>query len=419
MNTRIFASIITIGDELLIGQVIDTNSAFIAQQLNKIGITIKHRVAVGDSEQDIWNALETESKTSNIIIITGGLGPTADDITKPLLCKYFGGKMIVDEATLNHVKYLFKTVLKRPMIERNTKQAEVPDVCTVLKNEVGTAPGMMFEKNGVLFFALPGVPHEMKWITENHIIAILQNQYSNNFIEHRTVLTAGVGESFLAEKLIDFENNLPKNISLAYLPNYGMVRLRLTGNSNDKAELLQAINSQFTNLKSILNKEIICDEDLPLEVIIGNLLKQSNKTVATAESCTGGYISHLITSVAGSSAYYEGSIVSYSYAAKENLLNVEKNILEKYGAVSQETVTQMVTNLVKLMNTDYGIAVSGIMGPGGATDDKPVGTVWIAVASKIKVQTKQLRFRFDRKKNIELTAANALLLLRELIVDKH
>lgn len=419
MNTRIFASIITIGDELLIGQVIDTNSAFIAQQLNKIGITIKHRVAVGDSEQDIWNALETESKTSNIIIITGGLGPTADDITKPLLCKYFGGKMIVDEATLNHVKYLFETVLKRPMIERNTKQAEVPDVCTVLKNEVGTAPGMMFEKNGVLFFALPGVPHEMKWITENHIIAILQNQYSNNFIEHRTVLTAGVGESFLAEKLIDFENNLPKNISLAYLPNYGMVRLRLTGNSNDKAELLQAINNQFTNLKSILNKEIICDEDLPLEVIIGNLLKQSNKTVATAESCTGGYISHLITSVAGSSAYYEGSIVSYSYAAKENLLNVEKNILEKYGAVSQETVTQMVTNLVKLMNTDYGIAVSGIMGPGGATDDKPVGTVWIAVASKIKVQTKQLRFRFDRKKNIELTAANALLLLRELIVDKH
>lgn len=419
MNTKTFASIITIGDELLIGQVIDTNSAFIAQQLNKIGISVKHRLAVGDNEQDIWNALETEAENADIIIITGGLGPTADDITKPLLCKYFGGKMIVDEQTLKHVKHLFENVFKRPMIDRNSKQAEVPDVCTVLKNDVGTAPGMMFKKNDVLYFALPGVPHEMKWIMENHIIQILQTKYHNNFIEHRTALTAGVGESFLAEKLIDFENNLPENISLAYLPNYGMVRLRLTGNGSNKEQLLQSIDTQFLNLKSVISDVMICDEDLPLEVIVSNLLKQNNKTVATAESCTGGYIAHLITSVAGSSAYYEGSIISYSYAAKENLLHVEKSILEKYGAVSQETVTQMVTNLVKFLNTDYGIAVSGIMGPGGATDDKPNGSVWIAVASKTKVLTKRMHFRFDRKKNIELTAANALLFLRELIVDKH
>lgn len=419
MNQQIFASIITIGDELLIGQVIDTNSAFIAQQLNKIGITVKHRLAVGDNETDILNALDAESKLSEIIIITGGLGPTADDITKPLLCKYFGGKMMMHEDTLNYLKDLFANVLKRPMIERNAKQAQVPDVCTVLKNEVGTAPGMMFEKNGVLFFALPGVPHEMKWITENHIIAILQNKYNNNFIEHRTLLTAGVGESFLAETLIDFENNLPQHIKLAYLPNYGMVRLRLTGNSNAKEQLVAEINKQFAQLKALVNEVMICDEDAPLEVIVGNLLNQNNKTIATAESCTGGYIAHLLTSVAGSSSYYEGSVVSYSYAAKTNVLKVNNKTLETYGAVSEQTVTEMAKGILEVMHTDYAIAVSGIMGPGGETNDKPVGTVWMAVASKNKIVTKQMRFRFNRKKNIELTAANALLLIRELIVDKH
>ncbi len=419
MHTKIFASIITIGDELLIGQVIDTNSAFIAQELNKIGISIKHRLAVGDNETDILNALDSESKNAEIVIITGGLGPTADDITKPLLCKYFGGKMIVDEATLLHVKHLFETVLKRPMIERNAKQAEVPDVCTVLKNEVGTAPGMMFEKDNVLFFALPGVPHEMKWITQNHIISILQKKYSNYFIEHRTALTAGVGESFLAEKLIDFENNLPQNISLAYLPNYGMVRLRLTGSDNNKEALNNTINNQFTQLKSIINDVMICAEDLPLEIIVGNLLKQNNKTVATAESCTGGYIAHLVTSVSGSSSYFEGSAVSYSYYAKEVLVNVDKKILETYGAVSEQVVTIMAKNILQKLNTDYAIAVSGIMGPGGATNDKPVGSVWIAIASSSKIITRLFHFKFDRKKNIELTAANALLLLRELIVDKQ
>jgi nicotinamide-nucleotide amidase len=414
-NMPIFASIITIGDELLIGQVIDTNSAFIAQQLNKIGIAIKHRIAVGDDANDILQALDNESKYAQIVIITGGLGPTADDITKPLLCNYFNGKMIMHEETLQHIKYLFETVLKRPLIERNLKQAEVPDVCTVLKNEVGTAPGMMFEKDGTLFFALPGVPHEMKWIMQNHIVAILQKKYSNHFIEHRTLLTAGVGESFLAEKLINFEANLPTHIKLAYLPNYGMVRLRLTGNSTHKEALTQAINQQFSTLTTLIKDVVICDEDLPLEVIVGNHLKQKNKTVATAESCTGGYIAHLITSVAGSSQYYEGSVVSYSYTAKENVLNIEKKVLETDGAVSEQTVILMAKNVLQIMNTDYAIAVSGIMGPSGETDEKPVGTVWMAVASKENVVTKTICFRFDRKKNIELTAANALLLLLTLI----
>lgn len=414
-----FASIITIGDELLIGQVIDTNSAFIAQELNRIGINVKHRLAVGDVWDDIWQALDEESKNVEIIIITGGLGPTADDITKPLLCKYFDGKMVMHKETLEHVTHIFDVILKRPMIERNRKQAEVPDVCTVLKNDVGTAPGMMFEKNGKLFFALPGVPHEMKWLMENKIVSILSKKYINSFIEHRTLLTAGVGESFLAEMLIDFESSLPQNIKLAYLPNYGMVRLRLTGNDNNKEALLNTINQQFNTLKLFVKNVMVTDEDLPLEVVVGNLLKQNNKTLSTAESCTGGYIAHLITSIAGSSSYFEGSVVSYSYSAKENVLNVERKALEKFGAVSEETVTVMAKNILQIMNTDYAIAVSGIMGPGGGTNDKSVGSVWVAVASKEKIITKLFKFRFDRVRNIQLTAINALNLLRELIVDKH
>ena len=414
-----FASIITIGDELLIGQVIDTNSAFVAQELNKIGISVKHRLAVGDVWDDIWEALDEESKNAEIIIITGGLGPTADDITKPLLCKYFDGKMVMHKETLEHVTHIFDVILKRPMIERNRKQAEVPDVCTVLKNDVGTAPGMMFEKNGKLFFALPGVPHEMKWLMENKIVSILSKKYINSFIEHRTLLTAGVGESFLAEMLIDFESSLPQNIKLAYLPNYGMVRLRLTGNDNNKEALLNTINQQFNTLKLFVKNVMVTDEDLPLEVVVGNLLKQNNKTLSTAESCTGGYIAHLITSIAGSSSYFEGSVVSYSYSAKENVLNVERKALEKFGAVSEETVTVMAKNILQIMNTDYAIAVSGIMGPGGGTNDKSVGSVWVAVASKEKIITKLFKFRFDRVRNIQLTAINALNLLRELIVDKH
>lgn len=421
MNTpsQIFASIITIGDELLIGQVIDTNSAFIAQQLNKIGINVKHRLAVGDTFNDIWQALDDESKNAEIIIITGGLGPTADDITKPLLCKYFDGKMVMHQDTLQHLIYLFEEVLKRPMIERNRKQAEVPNVCRVLKNDVGTAPGMLFEKNNKMFFALPGVPHEMKWLMENKVVPILSKKYVSSFIEHRTLLTAGVGESFLAERIVDFETSLPQNIKLAYLPNYGMVRLRLTGNDNDKEVLNKVINQQFDTLKLLVEDVMVTDEDLPLEVVVGNLLKQKNKTLSTAESCTGGYIAHLITSIAGSSAYYAGSVVSYSYNAKENILNVDRNLLEKFGAVSEETVTVMAKNILTKMNTDYAIAVSGIMGPDGGTTDKPVGSVWVAVASNEKIVTKLFKFRFDRIKNIQLTATNALNLLRELIVDKH
>lgn len=417
-----YASIITIGDELLIGQVIDTNSAWIAQSLNTIGIPVKRRVAVGDDWNEIWKALDEESQHATIILITGGLGPTADDITKPLLCKYFGGKMVMHQPTLEHVTYLFEHVFKRPMplLERNKKQAEVPDVCTVLKNERGTAPGMLFEKEGKVFIAMPGVPHEMKWIMSHHVLQIIQQKFKTGFIEFRTLLTAGIGESFLAEKIKTFEEALPPNIKLAYLPNYGMVRLRLSGFAAfDQKKLITQIDQQFASLKNYVSDVMVIDEDIPIQAVIGRLLKEKNETLATAESCTGGYIAHLITSIAGSSAYYEGTVVSYSYNVKENVLQVPNHILNEHGAVSEETVRLMVQNVRELLKTDYAVAVSGIMGPDGGTAEKPVGTVWMAVASKHKIISQKFHFRFDRARNIEVTALNALNLLRKLIVDNH
>ncbi len=416
---HIYASIITIGDELLIGQVIDTNSAFIAQELNKIGVLVKHRVAVGDVWDDIWQSLDQESKQADIILITGGLGPTADDITKPLLCKYFDGEMKVDEDTLAHVTHIFEHILKRPMIDRNAKQAEVPNTCTVLKNEKGTAPGMMFKKDNVLFFAMPGVPHEMKWITTNHVLPIIQKEFITPTIIHKTLLTAGIGESFLAELIKNEEENLPTHIKLAYLPNYGMVRLRLTAIGFDAVTLNQEIIKHFEILKEKVNPYLVADEDIALPVAIGNLLKARGATLATAESCTGGNIAHVITAVAGSSAYFTGSIVSYDNRIKTELLGVPKSILETVGAVSEETVKIMAANVLKLMNTQYAIAVSGIMGPSGATEEKPIGMVWIAVANAETVMAKRFDCRFDRERNIQLTTVHALNFLRMLIVDNH
>lgn len=416
---KLFASIITIGDELLIGQVIDTNSAFIAQELNKIGVPVKNRLAVGDNWNDIWNALDEVSKQADIILITGGLGPTADDITKPLLCKYFNGNMVVHQPTLEHVKNIFENILKRPMIERNKKQAEVPDVCTVLFNERGTAPGMLFEKDGKIFISMPGVPHEMKWIMTNYVISLIPQKFTTGFIEHRTLLTAGIGESFLAELIKDWEAQLPANIKLAYLPNYGMVRLRLTASGFNKNELIQDIEKQFIQLQQLVKEYLVVAEDLPMELVVSNLLKKYNKTLASAESCTGGYIASLITAHAGASSIFTGCIVCYDNRIKTELLGVSTEILNTVGAISKETVEVMAANVITTMKTDYSVAVSGIMGPGGATDTKPVGLVWIAVANKEKVISQQFNFRFDRSRNIQLTAVNALNMLRKLIIETN
>ncbi len=412
-----FASIITIGDELLIGQVIDTNSAFIAQQLNSIGISVKHRLAVGDVWNDIWQALNEESKHASIILITGGLGPTADDITKPLLCEYFGGKLVFDADALENVETIFKK-LNRPMIDRNRKQAEVPNVCTVIPNKRGTAPGMLFEKDGVIFISMPGVPHEMKGMTEAFVLPYLQKAKTLPSIIHKTLLTAGVGESFLADLIQPWEEALPENIKLAYLPNYGMVRLRLSAIGFSAAALEFAINTEFEKLQVLVKENLVTTEDEPMERVVAKLLLLRNETMATAESCTGGYISHLITSMVGSSEYYNGSVISYSYQAKEDLLGVDHNMLLSNGAVSEMVVIQMVKGAISQLKTTYAIAVSGIMGPNGETDDKPVGTVWVAVGNATKTITQKFHFRFDRRRNIELTATNALNMLRKFILDQ-
>ena len=423
------ASIITIGDELLIGQTIDTNSAWIGQELNKIGVWLKRRVAVGDVWEDIWNALDAESKEADIIIITGGLGPTADDITKPLLCKYFGGKLIVNEKVLEHVKYLFDKVYRRPgpMLERNVKQAEVPDVCTVLHNARGTAPGMWFApqppKGGVkedsiakVVISLPGVPSEMKGLMRDEVLPRIPKYFELPFIIHRTAFTMGTGESMIAEKIKDFETGLPDHIKLAYLPGYGMVKLRLTSKGDDKEKMEKELSEKFSELKELVSEWLVSDEDESLAMVVQKILKEKNKTIGTAESCTGGYIAHLITSNPGSSVGYKGSIISYANDVKENILGVTDKTLRTVGAVSEETVIQMVKGTIEKLQVDFAVATSGIMGPDGGTDEKPVGTVWIAAGNKGKIETAKLAFRFDRERNIELTSHTALNFLRKFIL---
>ncbi len=412
------ATIITIGDELLIGQVIDTNSAFIAQSLNAIGILVKSRTAVGDNKKDIMEAMDLAIAQNKIVILTGGLGPTADDITKPLLNDYFGGKMIVHEPTLAHITHIFENIHKRPMIERNRKQAEVPDVCEVLFNETGTAPGMAFTKNGTLIFSLPGVPHEMKWLMTNQVIDRIKQNFKPNYVAHRTLLTSGIGESFLADLIADFEATIPDTIKLAYLPNYGMVRLRLTGTSSEEDSLNNELDKLFGSLKTYVAEYLVTDLDETLEVVVGKLLKANNHTVSTAESCTGGYIGHLLSKHAGSSQFYTGGIISYDNRIKTEFLDVPVPILQTVGAVSKEAVEQMAMAVRSKMNTDYAVSVSGIMGPSGQTDEKPLGMVWIGVANREKVVSKVLYLRFDRHKNIEVTANQAINLLRLLIINK-
>lgn len=408
-------SIITIGDELLIGQVVDTNSAWMAQELNKAGIRVKKRVAVGDVWDEIWKALDEESANADVILITGGLGPTADDITKPLLCKYFGGKLITDEAALENVRYLFESVFKRPLTGRNIKQAEVPDVCTVLQNKRGTAPGMLFRKNGKIFVSMPGVPHEMQGMMSNDVIPLLIKEFSPGQISHRTLLTFGIGESMIADMIQDFETSLPQNIKLAYLPNYGMVRLRLTAQGDETADAL--VEEKFLVLQELVKDYMVTNTDEPMETVLSKLLLQQNKTISTAESCTGGLIAHMLTTMPGSSSFYMGSVVSYANKVKSAVLGVKEETLIANGAVSEPVVLQMVQGALKTIGTDYALAVSGIMGPAGGSEEKPVGTVWIAVGNKEKQVAQKFHFRFDRQRNTQLTAVNALNMMRKFIIE--
>ena len=410
-------SIITIGDELLIGQVIDTNSAWMAQELNKSGFWVNRRLAIGDGREDILKALDEESNTSSIILITGGLGPTADDITKPVLCEYFKTGLVINEEALQNVKNIFENILHRPLIERNLKQAEVPASCIVIQNKRGTAPGMLFEKAGKIIVSMPGVPHEMKGMMTDDVIPFLRSRFQTGYISHRTLLTAGVGESFLADHIQVLESALPPGIKLAYLPNYGMVRLRLTATGNSKASVESGIESVFSELKNRVSEWLVTDEDIPLQQVIGKLLSGRKQTISTAESCTGGYVAHLLTSIPGSSNYFRGSIIAYGNDVKKNILGVDPEILSAKGAVSEETVRAMVAGAIHSLHTDFAIATSGIMGPGGGSEEKPVGTVWIAAGNARQIITQKLWFRFDRQRNTDLTASNVLNLLRRFILS--
>lgn len=414
-NAIVQASIITIGDELLIGQVIDTNSAWMAQQLNQEGIWVRKKVAVGDNYKEIRDALDEESRHSHIVLITGGLGPTADDITKPLLCEYFGSSMVTDENVLKHLTYLFEQVFKRPLTDINKKQAEVPEACTVIHNARGTAPGMLFEKNNVVFVSMPGVPHEMKGMMTDSVIPLLKKKFAHGFIRHKTLLTAGIGESFLAEHISAWESTLPSHLRLAYLPGYGMVRLRLTGTGSNSAQLELELTGHFDRLKALVTEWLVTDEDHSLAQVVSRQLQEKKKTLGLAESCTGGYISHLITSEPGSSAIFKGSVICYANEVKKDLLNVREETLRNWGAVSEQTVKEMVAGTIDRLKTDYALATSGIMGPDGGTDEKPVGMVWVAVGSRDSVVTRQFNFRFDRQRNIEMTAIQALNVLSKFL----
>lgn len=409
------AEIITIGDELLIGQVIDTNSAFIAQQLNLIGIDVSQIISISDNHAHILKTLKEATDRADVIIITGGLGPTKDDITKAALCEFFHTHLVFDQASYDNITNLFNLRNYR-MTEVNRMQAEVPACCEALHNEQGTAPGMLFRENGKIYVSMPGVPFEMKTLMTNHVIPILK-PLSKEVILHRTILTQGVGESLLAEKIEDWENALPPYIKLAYLPQPGMVRLRLSARGTSQETMQEELNQQVQKLYSIIPGHIYGEDEDTLEALVGKLLNDRHLSLSTAESCTGGYIAHLITSVAGSSAYFNGSIVSYSNKAKMNLLGVQAETLELYGAVSEQTVIEMAEGAKRALATDCSIAVSGIAGPDGGTPDKPVGTVWIAVSTPVHgtVASKFL-FGEHRERNIRRSAITALEMLRRQLI---
>ncbi len=409
------AIVITIGDEILIGQTLDTNTGWISQELNKIGVWVKKRIAVGDVWDDIWKVLDDESKEADIIIMTGGLGPTADDITKPLLAKYFESEWETDDQTVKHIHYLFEQVFKREVTERNLKQAIVPEACQVLFNEKGTAPGMWFEKNGKVFISLPGVPHEMKHMVSKIVLPRIQSTFQMSVIIHQTLVTYGIGESYLADHIQHWEEKLPKHIKLAYLPNYGMVRLRLSTQGDDKNALELEIEKKFAELKELVKEWLVIDEDMSIQETVGKLLKERKQTVGTAESCTGGFIAHLLTMNAGASSNFKGTVVSYDNQVKKDILGVDETLFETVGAVSEDVVIQMVQGVLRELKTDYAIATSGIMGPDGGSEKKSVGMVWIAVGNKDHIVTKEFHFRFDRMRNIQQTSYTALNMLRKFI----
>ena len=407
--------IITIGDELLIGQVVDTNSAWIAQELNKIGFDIQYKSTIGDKEEDILNAFDKAFSRVSAILVTGGIGPTKDDITKKTLCKYFNSELIFDEEVLKNIENLFSRS-GRKINELTYNQAYVPDKCTVIQNIAGTAPCTWFERNGKILVSMPGVPYEMKSLMTNEVISRLQKFFNQtDAIQHQTFSVHHYSESALAIHLSDFEAQLPENLRLAYLPAAGIIRLRITGKHTSESFLSSQMTEQKSKLLKLLSNNIFSEEDTPLEILIKDFFEKNNLTLSIAESCTGGNIAHQLTTIPGSSVYFKGGVVSYANEAKENILHVNLLDIEQHGAVSQQVVEQMVKGVQKLFNTDCTIATSGIAGPDGGTKEKPVGTVWIAVCYKEKIKSEKFLFGQNRENNIQRATNTALTMLYEFI----
>jgi nicotinamide-nucleotide amidase len=410
------AEIITIGDEILIGQIVDTNSQWIGTELNKIGVSVHQISSIQDDKQHILSALKEAEDRVDLVILTGGLGPTKDDITKHTIASYFNDHLELNNEVVNHIQQLFKKY-KIPFGESNRLQGMLPTKATMLKNLYGTAPGMWFYENNTVFVSLPGVPNEMKGLMKYEVLPKIQKQFKLPYIVHKTIMTYGQGESVVAERIEEFENNLPSFIKLAYLPNYGRVRLRLTAKGDDKALLENGINEQIEKLYTLI-PDIISgfDEGGKLEDKIGTLLKNKNKTVATAESLTGGKIAATIVSVAGSSAYFKGSIVAYSAEAKQGLLNVAKSTIETNTVVSKEVAREMALGVQQKLQSDYAIAVTGNAGPTTDHNDKSVGVVFIAIASENSVLVEEFNFGKPRGRVIDKTVNKALEMLEKEIL---
>jgi len=411
------AEIITIGDEILIGQIVDTNSAWMARQLNDIGIRIKQISSVSDDRVHILNALKEAAGRAELILITGGLGPTKDDITKKTLCEYFGVGLVMNEGALANVERIFMRLrgTLTELLEVNRQQALVPENCEVIQNKNGTAPCMWFNEGGKIYVSLPGVPHEMMYLMEGDILPKLKATFKLPAIVHHTILTVGEGESYLANRIADIEDSLPAHIKLAYLPKLGQVRLRLSGYGENEAVLKAEVKTYADKIVGRVKNAVVAEEDIPLEKAILNQMEKKGLTLSVAESCTGGYISQLFTLHPGSSKVFLGGGVTYSNGLKQQILGVKAETLAQFGAVSEETAREMVEGALRNFKSDYAIAVTGIAGPDGGSPEKPVGTVFIAVANINKTFAKKLTFGNKRQQNIERSAIAALNMLNTLL----
>jgi nicotinamide-nucleotide amidase len=412
------AYILTIGDEILIGQITDTNSAWMAQQLNLQGIRIVGKMSVGDVHNEIIHALDYALHAADLVLITGGLGATKDDITKKSLVEFFGSQLVWHQETYDRMEKIFQKY-GRTVSEMNKNSCFMPSNAQILNNDRGLAPAMWFEENKKVVVSMPGVPYEMQSLMTNRVLPKLKASFPMSPIVHRTILTAGEGETMLAEKLNDFEEKLPAHVKLAYLPSLGTVRLRLTARGDDEAALNQQLDVLKTELISVVDYAVAGFDDDTMPIVIGRMVKERGLKIGFAESCTGGYLSHLITSVAGSSEYFEGTIVAYAYDLKEKLLNVSSETLNTEGAVSESCIKQMVKGALETLNVDVAVAVSGIAGPGGGTPEKPVGTIWLAVGDKNSIKTLQINMDRGRSKNIEYAANVGLNLLRKFLLQRE